>query len=74
MTTILIVEDNDMNREMINRRLEFYGFKTLMANNGQEAIDKANEFLPDLILMDMSLPIINDGKQPLPLKVIQKPI
>lgn len=59
MTTILIVEDNDMNREMINRRLEFYGFKTLMANNGQEAIDKANEFLPDLILMDMSLPIIN---------------
>ena len=62
MISILIVEDNDMNREMIRRRLEFHSFETLMANDGQEAIDKAGEHSPDLILMDMSLPVL-DGWQ-----------
>ncbi len=62
MTSILIVEDNDMNREMIRRRLEFHSFETLMAGDGQEAIDQASQHLPDLILMDMSLPVM-DGWQ-----------
>lgn len=62
MIHILIVEDNDMNREMIRRRLELHSFKTTMANDGQQAIELAMEVQPDIILMDMSLPVV-DGWQ-----------
>jgi len=72
MISILIVEDNDMNREMIKRRLEFHGFQTLMANNGQEGIDKAIESQPDLILMDMSLPIVDGWKATAEIKLNDK--
>lgn len=58
-TTLLIVEDNEANRDMLSRRLIKKGFEIKMAVNGQEGIEKANEWMPDLILMDMSLPIID---------------
>ena len=60
MTRLLIVEDNEMNCDMLSRRLKKKGFEIDIAIDGQEGIDKAQELLPDLILMDMSLPI-KDG-------------
>ena len=56
---ILLVEDNDLNRDMLSRRLIKRGFTVLSAVNGKEGIDKAVNEKPDLILMDLSLPIIN---------------
>ena len=56
---ILLVEDNDLNRDMLSRRLIKRGFTVLSAVNGKEGIDKASNQKPDLILMDLSLPIIN---------------
>jgi two-component system cell cycle response regulator DivK len=62
MTTILIVEDNEMNRDMLSRRLERKGFEIVLASDGQAGIDAAAERRPDVILMDLSLPVI-DGWQ-----------
>ncbi len=59
MTKILLVEDNEMNRDMLSRRLERKGFQVLIAVDGQEGIDKAKMEYPSLILMDMNLPIID---------------
>jgi len=59
MTTILIVEDNEMNRDMLSRRLERKGFRVLIAIDGAHGIDVARSELPDLILMDMSLPVMD---------------
>jgi two-component system cell cycle response regulator DivK len=59
MTKILLVEDNEMNRDMLSRRLERKGFQVLIAVDGQEGIDKAKGECPNLILMDMNLPIID---------------
>lgn len=56
---ILLVEDNELNRDMLSRRLIRQGFELVFAVNGQEAIDMANKAKPDLILLDMSLPIIS---------------
>jgi len=56
---ILLVEDNDLNRDMLSRRLIKRGFTVILALNGKEGIDKAANENPDLILMDLSLPIIN---------------
>ena len=56
---ILLVEDNDLNRDMLSRRLIKRGFTVILALNGKEGIDKAANEKPDLILMDLSLPIIN---------------
>ena len=56
MTNILLVEDNEMNRDMLSRRLVRKGFHVDTAVDGMEGIDRAKELLPDLILMDMSLP------------------
>ncbi len=58
-TTILLVEDNEMNRDMLTRRLIKKGFLVEVAVNGQEGVDKAASLAPDLILMDMSLPILD---------------
>ena len=58
-TVILLVEDNEMNRDMLSRRLIKKGFQVEMAVNGQEGVEKASQLIPDLILMDMSLPIID---------------
>jgi len=59
MSKILLVEDNEMNRDMLSRRLTRKGFEVLIAIDGREAIDLARSELPDLILMDMSLPVID---------------
>ena len=59
MSKILLVEDNDMNRDMLSRRLQRRGYEVVMALNGQEGIAMAKSERPDLILMDISLPIID---------------
>jgi CheY-like chemotaxis protein len=59
MTTILIVEDNEMNRDMLSRRLERKGYQVLIAVDGVMGIAVAREKSPDLILMDMSLPVVD---------------
>jgi len=59
MTTILVVEDNEMNREMLSRRLERRGYKVLIATDGDTSISIAQANAPDLILMDMSLPVVD---------------
>ena len=59
MAQILLVEDNDANREMLSRRLKRRGFAVLEAADGQQAVDTAQSAKPELILMDMSLPVID---------------
>lgn len=59
MSTILLVEDNEMNRDMLARRLQRKGFEVIVAVNGEEAIAAARSEAPDLILMDMEIPIID---------------
>jgi two-component system, cell cycle response regulator DivK len=59
MAKILIVEDNEMNRDMLSRRLARRGYEIIMAVDGEEGIVTARAASPDLILMDMSLPVID---------------
>ena len=59
MPRILLVEDNEMNRDMLTRRLERKDFEVLIAVDGREGVAKAGTDLPDLILMDMSLPEVD---------------
>jgi CheY-like chemotaxis protein len=59
MARILLVEDNEMNRDMLSRRLERKGYEIVIAVDGQQAIDFAAAEQPDLILMDMSLPVVD---------------
>ena len=59
MATILLVEDNEMNRDMLSRRLTRAGHSVTIATDGQQGIDRATEDQPDLVLMDMSLPVID---------------
>ncbi len=56
---ILLVEDNEMNRDMLSRRLTRNGYEIIIAVNGQEGVDMAMAQKPDLILMDMSLPVMD---------------
>jgi len=56
---ILLVEDNEMNRDMLSRRLVRRGFEVVMAVDGAEGVAKAGSEAPDLILMDMSLPVMD---------------
>ena len=56
MAKILIVEDNEMNRDMLSRRLIRKGYEVVMAFDGEQAVEMAASQNPDLILMDMSLP------------------
>jgi two-component system, cell cycle response regulator DivK len=56
---ILIVEDNEMNRDMLSRRLERKGYSITMAVDGGAGVEKAIEEVPNLILMDMSLPVLD---------------
>jgi len=58
-TTILIVEDNEMNRDMLSRRLERRGYRVLLAVDGEQGIAVTQTEAPDLILMDMSLPVVD---------------
>ena len=59
MKKILLIEDNEDNRDMLSRRLERKDFLVSLAVDGLDGITKANEELPDIILMDMSLPVID---------------
>ncbi len=59
MPKILIVEDNEMNRDMLSRRLARQGFEIAFALDGKQGVEKALSEMPDLILMDMSLPVMN---------------
>ena len=59
MPKILLVEDNEMNRDMLSRRLERNGFEVIIAVNGQEGVDLATSSMPDVILMDLSLPVLD---------------
>ena len=59
MTTILIIEDNELNRDMLSRRLARKGYEVLLAVDGETGLAMAASEKPDLILMDMSLPVID---------------
>lgn len=59
MPTILLVEDNELNRDMLSRRLERKGYTVAVAVDGAEAVEKSRSATPDLILMDMNIPIID---------------
>ncbi|MGJ0485456.1 MAG: response regulator [Methylomicrobium sp.] len=62
MPTILLVEDNELNRDMLSRRLLKHGFEILVAVNGEDSVTTAKSQSPDLILMDMSLPVMDGWK------------
>ena len=59
MSRILLVEDNELSRDMLSRRLTRRGYEVLTAADGAEAVETARTGTPDLILMDMSLPVID---------------
>jgi two-component system, cell cycle response regulator DivK len=56
---ILLVEDNEMNRDMLTRRLQRKGYEVILALDGGQGVALAGEHTPDLILMDMSLPVLD---------------
>ena len=56
---ILLVEDNEMNRDMLSRRLQRRGYEVVMAVDGKDGVTKAQAEAPALILMDMSLPVLD---------------
>ena len=59
MPKVLLVEDNEMNRDMLSRRLLKKGYDVVMAVDGEEGVSKAASEAPDIILMDMSLPVMD---------------
>jgi CheY-like chemotaxis protein len=59
MAKVLLVEDNEMNRDMLSRRLERKGYQVVIATDGEQGVDLALSEAPDLILLDMSLPTID---------------
>lgn len=59
MAKILLIEDNEMNLEMLTRRLQRRGYEVVVAMNGQTGVEVALQERPDLILMDMSLPVMD---------------
>ena len=59
MPKVLLVEDNEMNRDMLSRRLTRRGFEVVFAADGQQGVDLARSEKPDIILMDMSLPLMD---------------
>ncbi len=59
MVKVLLVEDNEMNRDMLSRRLTKRGYEVIMAIDGQQGVDMAVSEKPDIILLDMSLPVVD---------------
>jgi two-component system cell cycle response regulator DivK len=59
MTKILLIEDNEMNWDMLSRRLRRDGYQVVVATDGKQGVDMALSGAPDLILMDMSLPVLD---------------
>jgi two-component system, cell cycle response regulator DivK len=72
MAKILLVEDNEMNRDMLSRRLERRGYEVVIAVDGQQGVDLAQATSPDLILMDMSLPVIDGWEATRQLKSMER--
>lgn len=70
MPKILLIEDNEMNRDMLSRRLERKGIQVLIAIDGEQGVAMAQTNLPDLILMDMSLPVLDGWSATRRLKAI----
>ena len=71
MATILLVEDNEMNRDMLSRRLKRREYIVITADNGGTAVEKAIQEKPDLILMDMELPVKDGWTACAEIKVVQ---
>ncbi len=59
MATILLVEDNELNRDMLSRRLARRGYEVLLAHDGAQGVAMASSTGPDIVLMDMSLPVLD---------------
>lgn len=59
MAKILLIEDNELNRDMLSRRLQRQGFEVTVAGDGLEGVEMARASAPDVILMDMSLPVVS---------------
>ncbi len=59
MARVLIVEDNELNRDMLSRRLVRRGYEVLLAHDGAEGVAMASSTRPDIVLMDMSLPVLD---------------
>jgi two-component system, cell cycle response regulator DivK len=59
MARILLVEDNEMNRDMLSRRLQRKGYEVLIAVDGGQGVEMAHAQVPDIVLMDMSLPVLD---------------
>ena len=59
MKKVLLIEDNEMNRDMLSRRLERKGFEVILAEDGREGLEKLGEAKPDLVLLDVSLPVLD---------------
>jgi CheY-like chemotaxis protein len=59
MAKILLVEDNELNRDMLSRRLARRGFDVVLAGDGAEGLDTARTERPDLVVMDLSLPVLD---------------
>ncbi len=72
MAKILLVEDNEMNRDMLSRRLTRRGYDVVIAEDGQQGVDMATSERPDLILMDMSLPVMDGWEATRRIKAVQE--
>jgi CheY-like chemotaxis protein len=59
MPKVLVVEDNEMNRDMLTRRLQRRGYEVIISVDGEDGVQKARSESPDIILMDMDLPILD---------------
>ena len=70
MTTVLIVEDNDLNRDMLSRRLARRGYEVVFALDGAHGVEMATSAAPDIILMDMSLPVMDGWEATRRLKAV----
>jgi CheY-like chemotaxis protein len=70
MAKILLVEDNEENRDMLSRRLTRRGYKVVIAMDGEQGVTMAESEVPDLILMDMDLPVLNGWEATRQLKAV----
>ena len=74
MTKILLVEDNEMNQDMLTRRLLRRGYEVVLASDGEQGVSMGLAELPDLILMDISLPIMDGWEASRRLKADLRPL
>ena len=72
MPTVLLVEDNELNRDMLSRRLARQGYQVLQAVDGRQGVEAARAGRPDLVLMDMSLPVLDGWEATRQLKADEK--